>query len=77
MITIERSCCFASFDKKTGLLTSSIITVDENTTIISGADAAVVNNDVMFCATRTELVSKLKSFSVKESDGSEIVEDVV
>lgn len=76
MITISTPCSFASYDAKTKKLTSSIITIGENTTIISGADAVSVNNDVMFCESREKLVADLKALSVKESDGTEIFEEV-
>jgi hypothetical protein len=75
MITISTPCSFASYDSSTKRLTSSIVTIGENTTIISGADAVAVNNDVMFCDCRENLVTQLKAAGVKESDGTEIIEE--
>lgn len=76
MITISTPCCFASYDVSTKKLTSSIISINENTTIISGADAPNVNNDVIFCSDRGSLISKLKAKNVKNQDDSEILEEL-
>ena len=77
MITISTPCSFASYDASTKKLTSSIITIEENTTIISGADAVSLNNDVIFCDCRANLVASLKAKGVKESNGGEIIEEIL
>lgn len=76
MITISTPCCFASYNISTKQLTSSIITIDENTTIISGADAVNVNNDVIFCADRNNLMLRLKEKGIKNNDNSELIDEL-
>lgn len=61
MITISTPCSYASYDAATKKLTSSIITIGEGATIVSGADAPAVNNDVIFCDCRATLVTDLKA----------------
>lgn len=77
MITISTPCSYASYDAATKKLTSSIITIGEGATIVSGADAPAVNNDVIFCDCRATLVTDLKALGVKNEDGTEIFEDEV
>jgi len=74
MITISAPCSFASYNVSTKKLTSSIITIGENTTIMSGADAASTNNDVMFYENRATLIAELKAKGITEDDGSEIID---
>lgn len=76
MITISTPCSFAAYDASDKKLTSSIITIGEGATIISGADSPAVNNDLIFCDCRESLVAQLKSKGVKNSDGSEIIEEL-
>ena len=77
MITISTPCSFASYDAATKKLTSSIVTIGEGTTIVSGADAVALNNDVLFCDCRESLITQLKALNVTESDGSPLIEVVV
>jgi len=73
MLTISTQCAFASYNADTKLLTSSIILIGDNTTIMSGADAVSVNGNVSLCDTLANLVADLNSRGVKNSDGSTIV----
>jgi hypothetical protein len=77
MITISAACSFASYDASTKRLTSSIVTIDDNTTIISNSDEAKVNGDVMFCADRAKLITDLTALGIKESDGTELISFVI
>ena len=73
MITISTKCAYASYNASTKRLTSSIITIDENTTIVSNADEPALNSDVMFCADRETLITDLTALGVTESDGSALI----
>lgn len=73
MITISTRCAFASYNADTKLLTSSIILIGDNTTIMSGADAVSVNGNVSLCDTLVNLVSDLNARGVRNSDGTTIV----
>ena len=75
MITIkDTACCFASYDAVTKKLTSSIITIDAKTSIISGADDPKVNGNVYFCSCMTDLITALSALGIKESDGSDLID---
>ena len=43
---------------------------------MSGADAPVVNGNVMFCSCYTNLVNDLKAIGITNSDGTEIMEEI-
>jgi len=73
MLTISTQCAFASYDAATKKLTSSIVLIGENTTILSGADAPAVNGNVSLCDTLVNLIADLNSRGVTNSDGSTIV----
>ena len=74
MITISTPCCFASYNVNTKRLTSSIIEIGENTTILSNADSPSVNGDVAFYGTRSDLISRLNTLGVKNEDGTDIID---
>lgn len=73
MLTISTQCAFASYDAATLKLTSSIILIGENTSIMSGADAVSVNGNVSLCDCLANLVADLIARGVTNSDGSVIV----
>lgn len=75
MITISASCCFAAYNSETKELESSIITIDEFTTIVCNADEKKTKSDTIFCATRSSLVTQLNAKSVTYSDKTPILDD--
>lgn len=74
MITISAACCFASHNTDTKKLTSSIIEIGEGTTIISNADSPALHGDVAFYGTRKDLIARLRVLTIKNDDGSEIID---
>ena len=78
MITISSACSFAAFDNNNKKLTSALITVGEDTTIICGQDELnTAGRDCAFFATRAALVAHLKGKGIKNSDGTEITEEEI
>lgn len=73
MITISTQCAYASYNSLTKKLTSSIILIGENTTIVSGADAPAVNGNVSLCDSLVNLVADLQAKGVTNEDGSQII----
>mgnify|MGYP000857589814 CR=1 FL=1 len=76
MITISTACSYANYDLGTKKLTSAIITIGDGASIVSGADAPVVNGNVMFCSCYSNLVTDLKALGITNSDGTEIMEEI-
>lgn len=74
MLTISTKCSFASYDAVTKKLTSAIISIDDKSSIISGADEPKVNGHVQVCSCVTDLVSALSLLEIKEIDGSDIID---
>ena len=78
MITISTECTFAAYSLDKLELESSIITIGKDTTIICNqderkdAEGKIMKGDVVFMASREDLVTFLKGKSITNADKTAI-----
>ena len=76
MITISVPCTFAAYNSETKKLESSIITIEKDTTICCNQDELkVANKNTIFTATKTELITALTALTIKNDDGTALIDD--
>lgn len=78
MITISVPCTFAAYNSETKKLESSIITIGKDTTILCNQDELkVANKNTIFTATKTELITALTALTIKNDDGTALIDDSI